>query len=375
MTMTVDHNSTGHRIAYFISPHGYGHAARASAIMAAISKIDPAIRFEVFTQVPQWFFQDSLSEPFGYHSLLTDIGLAQKTPLIEDLPETLRRLDSFLPFNTPQVEDLAKLINLLRCRLVVCDIAPMGIAVAREAGIPSVLVENFTWDWIYAEYLLEVPELSRHIRYLEELFDAADHHIQTEPAHHRREADLTTLPVSRKARTPRHQTRQQLGIPSQAKVVMITMGGIPWRCDFLGQLSGQTGIYFIIPGADKEISAWNLPNLVLLPHRSGFFHPDLVNACDAVIAKAGYSTVAEVYYAGIPFGYILRPRFRESQTLADYIQRHMHGLAMAETEFYDGRWQSSVAELLTSPRIYQADTHGADQAAHFICDLLDHKDS
>jgi hypothetical protein len=31
-------------------------------------------------------------------------------------------------------------------------------------------------------------------------------------------------------------------------------------------------------------------NLVLLPHHSGFYHPDLVNASDAVIGKVGYST-------------------------------------------------------------------------------------
>ena len=30
------------------------------------------------------------------------------------------------------------------------------------------------------------------------------------------------------------------------------------------------------------------------------FHPDLVNASDAVIGKAGYNTLAEVFYAGTP---------------------------------------------------------------------------
>jgi hypothetical protein len=327
------------RIAYFISPHGYGHAARAAAVMAAMHELDPAIQFEIFTRVPRWFFQDSLSQPFGYHALLTDIGLVQKTSLIEDLPETLRRLDRFLPFDDSQIKGLAGLIKQLRCQLILCDIAPMGIAVAREAGIPSILIENFTWDWIYQGYLKYDGRLSRHITYLQGLFEDADYHVQTEPVCYPRTADLTTPPISRKVRTPASHIRQGLGIPDQAQVVMITMGGIPWHYTFLEQLAGQRDLYFVIPGADEQIqNQGSYPGVVLLPHHSDFFHPDLVNACDAVIGKAGYSTVAEVYHAGVPFGYIARPRFRESQVLA-------------------------------LPRIHRRGPNGADQVARFIWDL------
>ncbi len=77
------------RIAYFISPHGYGHAARASAVMEELYGIDPEIEFDIFTKVPQWFFEDSLSGGFEYYSVLTDIGLVQRTPLKVDLSETL----------------------------------------------------------------------------------------------------------------------------------------------------------------------------------------------------------------------------------------------------------------------------------------------
>jgi hypothetical protein len=374
-----NHESTERRIAYFISPHGYGHAARASAVMAAIHELAPEVRFEIFTQVPRWFFQDSLWKPFGYHPLLTDIGLAQKTALIEDLPETLRRLESFLPLDASLIRDVARQVSQLQCQLAVCDIAPMGIAIAREARIPSVLVENFTWDWIYAGYMEYAPRLRRYLTYLSELFDAADYHVQTEPAHRHRKADLITAPVSRKIRTSSQHIRQQLGIPDQAKVVMITMGGIPWQYTFLEQLASQTGIYFIIPGADERTqvshhSPSGTASLVLSPHHSDYFHPDLVNASDAVIGKAGYSTVAEVYYAGVPFGYIARPRFRESQVLSAFIEHEMNGLAIAETQFDDGRWLSSVGDLLALARVHRSGSYGADQVAHFVCDLLDRRD-
>jgi UDP:flavonoid glycosyltransferase YjiC (YdhE family) len=365
------------RIAYFISPHGYGHAARAAAVMMALRERDPAIRFEIFTLVPRWFFEDSLSESFGYHSLLTDIGLVQKTPLIEDLPETLRRLDSFLPFDGPQIQEIAGQVSRLQCQLVICDIAPLGIAVAREAGIPSVLVENFTWDWIYQGYVKYEPRLAPHIAYLQDQFDKADYRIQTKPVCQRHTADLITSPVSRKVRTPAREIRRQLGIPDTARTVMITMGGIPWDYTFLARLANPNDFYFVIPGAAEGMQVRrNSPDgsggLVLLPHHSDFFHPDLVNACDAVIGKAGYSTLAEVYSAGVPFGYVARPKFRESQVLAAFIEQQMQGLAITEIQFRNGRWLSLVSDLLALPRIRRQGAAGADPVAHFLDELLDH---
>lgn len=374
--MRSNSRSGGHRIAYFVSPHGFGHAARASAVMAATLQLDPELRFEILTQVPRWFFQDSLGAPFGYHALLTDIGLVQKTPLAEDLNQTVKRLDEFLPFDAALIQSVAKLLNELGCQLVICDIAPMGIAVASHAGIPSLLIENFTWDWIYDGYVKHEPDLGPHIAYLRELFNAANYRVQTEPVCHYRDADLNTPPVGRKARTPPEQIRHQLGIPHQAQVVMVTMGGIPWQYTFLEQLADQANAYFILPGADQEtqlrhISTTPSSGLVLLPRHSSYFHPDLVNASDAIIGKVGYSTLAEAYHAGVPFGYIARPRFRESQVLATFIEHHMSGLAIPENQFHNGGWISSVTDLLALPRFGRPDSHGADQVARFIRQILD----
>ena len=168
-------------IAYFITPHGFGHASRASAVMGALAGMIPGIRFELFTTCPQGIFTASLETDFGYHPTHTDIGLVQTSPLSEDLEATCRQLDHMLPFDQTRVDGLARTIRKLGCRLVICDIAPMGIAVGCSAGIPSVLVENFTWDWIYGGYLKAATGLQPHIEYLSHIFRQADHHIQTRP--------------------------------------------------------------------------------------------------------------------------------------------------------------------------------------------------
>jgi len=319
--------------------------------------------------VPGWLFEDSLSGPFRYHALLTDIGLAQQTSLAEDIPETLHRLDDFLPFDSGLLQALATQVSGLGCRLVMCDIAPLGIAVARQAGLPSVLIENFTWDWIYATYAHEDARIERHITYLRGLFRAADYHIQTEPACDRRPADLTTLPVSRRVRTPAPTIRRKLGIPKQAPAVLLTMGGVPWQYTFLEQLERHRAAYFVIPGAGEW--ARDTGNLVCLPRRAGFYHPDLVNACDAVIGKLGYSTLAEAYWAGVPFGFIERRRFRESPVLAAYVEAQMSGLAISEAQFRSGEWLSRLPDLLAKPRVRRPGANGAGQIARFIQNLLE----
>jgi hypothetical protein len=277
------------RIAYFISSHGFGHATRALAVMAALRQREPDVEFEIFTAVQPWLFEVSLEGGFRLHSVVTDIGLAQSGPLRADIPLTLKQLDAFLPFDPSLVAGLAAEVRQAGCNLVVCDIAPLGLAVARAAGRPSVLIENFTWDWIYAAFFDEAPGLKAHADLLREAFESADYHIQTEPAHPRPGVHLRTRPVSRPPRTAAAATRDRLDLPRDAQAVLVTMGGISEAHGFLDQLAARSDFYFVVPSDSRTERRGRL---IALPHRSEFYHPDLVAACDAVVGKAGYSTVA-----------------------------------------------------------------------------------
>ena len=102
-----------------------------------------------------------------------------------------------------------------------------------------------------------------------------------------------------------------------------------------------------------------------------FFHPDLIHASDAVVGKAGYSTVAEVYYAGLPYGFITRPSFRESPVLERFIRKNMIGLPIQERELYDGSWESYIPKLLSLASQKPNHANGADQIAEFVLDILE----
>jgi hypothetical protein len=290
--------------------------------------------------------------------------MAQQNSLTEDPSETVRRLDDFLPFKEELLGRLADELSRLGCRMVLCDIAPLGIAAARKAALPSVLIESFTWDWIYEGYATGEPVFFRHIDYLQKMFRSADHRIQAEPVCRRDAAFIAVDPVSRNFRTDRLSTRKALGIGDDTKAVIITMGGIPWEFTFLEALKERRDVIFVIPGASQRREQRG--NLILLPHHSDFFHPDLINACDATIGKVGYSTVAEVFQAGIPFGYVTRPAFRESGVLADYVKEKMSGMAISGDHFQKGQWLSLLPDLLALPKLNRPSAGGALQAAEFI---------
>jgi UDP:flavonoid glycosyltransferase YjiC (YdhE family) len=336
--------------------------------MAALRELDPALAFDIFTETPRWFFEDSLEDHFSLHSLLTDIGLVQESPLRINLKETLYRLDHFIPFSPSTIAELASHLRKSGCSFVLCDIAPIGILAAKDTGIPSVLVENFTWDWIYEAYVNEMAGLIPHIHCLKTLFSMADVHIQAEPVCKRQPVDLTTPPVSRKPRRGPDEIRKALVLPADAKAVLITMGGISANYPYLRDLEKRDDVYFIIPGASRNVRAQG--NLILLPHRSGFFHPDLVQASDTVVGKVGYSTLAEVFHAGVPFGYIARPDFRESPFLASFIQEEMEGICIHEEDFNSAAWLSRLDDLLALPRSIRSVPNGAAEIALFLARLL-----
>ncbi|HVN31960.1 MAG TPA: hypothetical protein VMT45_08225 [Thermoanaerobaculaceae bacterium] len=355
-------------VAVFVSPHGYGHAARACAAMEALAATLPDVRFEIFTLVPEWFFADSLTCPFSYHPLLTDVGLVQTTALVEDPDETLRRLAEFLPFAEAHLEGLARLLCGLGCRLVLCDISPLGLAAARHAGIPSALIENFTWDWIYEPYVERWPAFAPHVALLGELFDGETLHIQAEPVCRPDPRLASVPPMSRTPRASRREVRDRLGVPADGPVVLLTMGGVPWQPASLRRLEDHGDVTFVVPGGSEHFERRG--SLVSLPHRSGYFHPDLVHASDAVIGKLGYSTLAEVYAAGVPFGHVGRPTFRESAVLASFTAAHMPGLALTTAEITSDGWLERLPELLALPGARGSRRNGAVAAAAAIHQAL-----
>lgn len=365
------------RLVYFVSSHGFGHAARAAAVMAAVRQRLPDSRFTVFTSIPAWFFEDSLGLPADDDTFIvrppasSDLGLVQIDALTEDLPATIARLDEALPYRESILDEAAAELAALAPALVLADISPFGLAAARRAGLPSILVENFTWDFIYRGVAREAPELARFADFLAEIFAGADHRVQTEPFCVPEDGAVRVAPVARTTRRGRVATRRDLGIPGDEPVVLVTMGGIGWSTDALSvsrascrNSSRSASPWIVVPGGADEIRRDG--RLLRLPHRSEFYHPDLLAAADVVVGKLGYSTLAEVAQVGVPLAYLPRPRFPESPHLEAWARDKLVTARLDLDDLIRGDWRAPVAKLLERPRRDPIETSGAREIARRV---------
>lgn len=296
--------------------------------------------------------------------------MIQKSPLEEDIEATLNRLETFLPFDGEWVQTLAAQVHHHGCKSVLCDISPLGISVAHAAGIPSILVENFTWDWIYEGYLQIDNRFQKHVQYLEKMFASANFHIQTMPVCKPSPcADLVTAPVSRSPRTSNESLRAQLGIPLGSKLALITLSGSQLSPSLLEKMTQvRADVYWVIPQTSGGRTS-NHPQ-IRTPLAAHVYHPDLVHASDALAGKIGYSTLAEAFSASTPFAYIPRNIFRESTTLAQFTEQEVGGFAIPEGNFASGEWLPQFLDLLNAPRRPRPTVNGASQVANFIVSRL-----
>ncbi len=335
------------RIAWFVTPHGFGHAARSCAVMEALREIDPNFEFDIYTTVPEWFLASTLGSHFVYHSVQVDVGVIQSDPFSENLLATVSKLSQFLPFDADTLTRLGNEFRTNQDELVVCDISPLGIVAARQAGIPSILIENFTWDWIYQGYLAQEPALATFIEAIAGIYAQASCHLQIVPVCNPIPG-ISPLPLaSRKPHKPRELTRQELGIDSRKPIVLLSFGGIPMTLRQFDGLEQHSEIAFILPTDVTDVQ--RLGSCTLLPLHSQFYHPDLVAASDAVVGKVGYSTLAETYHAGVPFGFLGRDGFRESPVMEAFAREHMPGFEIGLEEIKSGAWIQCMPDLVAIP--------------------------
>lgn len=347
------------RVAAFITPHGFGHAGRASAVLDALHARRPELRATLVTTVPEAFFRGSLRAPWERVALAPDVGMVQASALEVDLAATAREVEAFLDDLPRRAAEAARAMRRAGCDVALCDVAPLGIEAARLAGVPSVLVENFTWDWIYEALEAEEPALAPLRPRLAALYAAADHHVQAEPVGRPVPGAVRVAPVARAPRRVREDARAALGLEAGEPAVLVTLGGVPQELPFLDRLRARGDVTWIVTGlarAERE------GNLLFLHRDRPVYLPDVMRAADAAVAKLGYSTVAEAWRAGCPLAWVPRPDFREGPVLARWVEENLPGFAVDQEAFLEGAWTARIDELLGLPRPPEREG-GAGEAA------------
>jgi hypothetical protein len=359
---------TASRLLFYVSGHGFGHATRIRALIAALrDRARDVFDAHVRTEAPHWIFTER-DEHVTCSSAPIDVGVLQRSSMDLDLPRSLEAHESFGSVWREAVEREARFIEGFRPSLVVGDIPPLAFAAAHRAGVASVAVANFSWDWILEPYAVEEPRWAPIVSRYRAAYGRAEQLFRL-PLH----GDLSAFAqivdapflVNRSSRSV-SSCRELLGVSDgdERRLVLVSFGGFgsaPTRVSADDDLSDYL---FVIIG-DEPMGLRE--EWISLPRPSPVFHEDVMRACDAVLGKTGYGTVAEALTHDTRFLYLPRSGFREVPILERGVERLGCARAMPRDDFEAGRWRRHLDALFQLPKPSQS---VASNGAEVIADAL-----
>jgi L-arabinokinase len=282
-------------IAYYVTGHGFGHATRVVEVVRELVKAGHEVH--VATAAPSFIFTRDITCQPGQlivRKVVLDSGAVQSDALTVDRKGSLEQFArvSVLPRATLIATEVGWL-NTIRADLVVSDIVPIACAAAKEARTPCVCISNFSWDFIYSEYLMAAGGNHRAVvwQIAEDYASAAcifrlPGYTPMPAFRHVVDAPL----VVRRAVRSREEVRAEYGIGANQKLLLFNFGGqaASWeiREDYLPE--GWTCLIC----TSLPIQAKLPPNFIR-PARDVYV-PDLMLAADAILGKIGYGTTSEV---------------------------------------------------------------------------------
>jgi L-arabinokinase len=352
---------------FYVTGHGFGHASRVQAVVDALLEI-PGWTVEIRTSAPRSIFEWLLSERCAFSTVEIDPGVIQQDAFHHDVRSTLRAWQELLGRAEAVIEGEASHLRRTGCSVVLSDVSPLACASARRAGVPCVVLGNFTWDWILEEYLPAEPELAGVIAAQRRLYAQADLYLRLPMSP---ETDLfreqRSIPlVARRGRTPPERIRRELGLAAGEKMILLSFGGLGVRHLDLSQVGAYPELRCVTdrgPGRPPELVS--VAGLDL-------HYPDLIHAADLVLTKPGYSIIAEAIAGRTPLAYAPRTGFRENQVLEGYLAQSWPSLRIPVESLADGSWVHPVQAWLAEPRsLPRLPTDGAVQVAEALVGILE----
>jgi L-arabinokinase len=335
----------------YVSGHGFGHATRSIAWLRALRERAAGLEIHVRTEAPHWLFEERGLE-VSCSAAPVDPGVLQTTSLDIDAAGTLAAHAAFLAGWGRAVEREAAFLREVRAELVVADIPPLAFAAARRAGVPSLAVGNFCWDWIFGCWARRDPRWREPARRYREAAGLAEAALRA-PLHGDFSAFREVRPVAHvvnRSRRKRAACRADLGVNAgdRRRLVLVSFGGFGGASLLGGTARGDLSGYRFValePNAPRGLPG----DWVFLPRPAPLPHEDIVHACDAVIGKAGYGTVAEAIAHRTRFLFLPRRGFPEVPVLERGLREWGAARSMPRRDFAAGRWRRHLDALFEGP--------------------------
>ncbi len=355
---------------YYISGHGLGHASRSCQIINTLRSRHPELAVQVVSDAHPWFFQGALDPSVPVRRRTLDIGVVQQDSLVMQVAKTLQVYRELLRGKERIVAEEAASMKDEGVSLVVADIPALAFAAAARAGVRSLGISNFTWDWIYQGLVKDHRGVEDVLQSLAADYAQADRMLSLPfagefPAI----ATVEQLPlVARKGSVSPEEIRGPLQIPDNHRLGLVSFGGFGLNRLDLEALASIEGWAFICERGTVD----PIDNLRILSPGQ-FSYPDLVATADAVITKPGYGIVSEAIANRTAVLYTSRGEFPEQALLVAGLKRYARSRYIDNEQLRSGRWQQDLELLLTQAEPEETlrsdgDLVAADRLAEIIGD-------
>jgi len=338
-------------VVFYVSGHGFGHAVRQIEIINAL-EASADIEIIVRTAAPSWLFERSLRRPARLEPFVPDTGVFQVDSLRLDADRTIDDAAAFYGELASRAEREAAWLIRERAALVLADAPPLACAAAARAGVPCVVVGNFTWDWIYQRY--DTP-LQRHPWLLPTIEQA--YALATEAwrlpmwGGFDSIARVTDVPfVARRSRRPSTEVRAAFGWPVTQPVALLSFGGYGLSAASRSPVdAGEFVLVTVSSGhgdVDLDVRGGQMISIAEASiYDRGFRYEDLVAAADVVVTKPGYGIISECIANSTAILYTSRGDFIEYDRLTREMPRYLAAEYIDHDDLFGGRWAPSLDRL------------------------------
>ena len=373
-------------IVFYVSGHGFGHASRTIEVINAVLGDRPETRIGVRTSAPRWLFDLTVKGKVAFSTFECDTGVVQIDALMLDEADTIRRAAAFHSDLVTRAASETRVLRELGAGLIVGDIPPLAFAVGAAAGIPSIALGNFTWDWIYADYprVRLAPSLLPAIRGAYAKGSMALRLPMS--AGFETFSNIKDIPfIAQHATRTREAVCKALKIPADKPVVLMSFGGYGLsglETDGLAKFKKYT----VVTAANLSVGRTRKAALVVerkgsfvsvneeAMYNAGFRYEDLVGAAEAIVTKPGYGIIAECIANDAALLYTSRGHFPEYDVLVEEMPKYLRTAFIGQEDLFAGKWETHLDKLLAQPKpknYKKPDTNGAELAAEILLKMLD----
>lgn len=310
-------------IRFYSSDHGMGHAARDAAIIKELTKI-PGVRIFSRNLSGHNLLTKSFIKNVAVTPKQNDFGVLNEiNGMATDLNRTYFKLKEWMAGWDDFIIDEKRFCKSHQIDIIVSDIAPQPFIVAKELGLPSVAVTNFTWHCIYSQLF---PKEHQILKELKDAYMLAGKALilpfeQKElPFRNMIKIGL----VCREKTESRENIRKKLGLNENDFAIFVSMG-----------LSMENMPKIKIKNLPKNMKIVSnvLENSIRIPD-STYNVQDIIAAMDLVVAKAGYTTVAESISAKVPMILTYRTGFVDDNAVCSVVEKLGVGKIVSNDAFF-----------------------------------------